>query len=87
MLKGGIFMNIKRYRKNIIVNEKKEKNTTERISQDGGVHMNANTLQRPCTILQSIEESFNEVKLIRDGKLPKKTWKELREEKRKKREK
>jgi hypothetical protein len=49
--------------------------------------MNTNALQRPCTILQSIEESFNEVKLIREGKLPKKTWKELREDKRKKQEK
>lgn len=57
------------------------------INYNGGVDMNGNTLQRPCTILQSIEESFNEVKLIREGKLPKKTWKELREEKRRKQEK
>jgi hypothetical protein len=74
-------MYIKRYKnKNkIIINIKK--------NYHGGVDMNTNTLQRPCTILQSIEESFNEVKLIREGKLPKKTWKELREEKRKKQEK
>lgn len=38
------------------------------------------TIERYCPISESIIESCKEVKLIREGKLPKKTWKELREE-------
>jgi hypothetical protein len=42
MVKGGIFMNIKRYKKNIITrNIRKEKTITEQINQVGGVNMNA----------------------------------------------
>lgn len=48
---------------------------------NGGVSMNnTGTMERPTTILQSLEESFKEVKLIREGKLSKKTWRQLREE-------
>lgn len=36
--------------------------------------------ERYCPISESIIESCKEVKLMRDGKLPKKTWKELKEE-------
>lgn len=38
------------------------------------------TIERYCPISESIIESCKEVKLMREGKLPKKSWKELREE-------
>lgn len=37
-------------------------------------------IKRPCTVKESIEESLKEVKLMREGKLPKKTWDEHLEE-------
>lgn len=37
--------------------------------------------ERYCTVRESIEESLKEVKLMREGKIPKKTWRECREEK------
>lgn len=33
--------------------------------------------KRYCTIKESLVESCKEVKLIREGKLPEKTWKDL----------
>lgn len=45
----------------------------------GADSMNA-TVQRPCSISESIIQSCKEVQLMRQGKLPKKTWKELKEE-------
>ena len=30
--------------------------------------------ERPCTIRESISESFKEIKLIQEGKIHKKTW-------------
>jgi hypothetical protein len=38
------------------------------------------TIDRYCTVAESLEESLKQMKLIREGKLPKKTWKELRDE-------
>lgn len=34
------------------------------------------TLERYCTIENSIKESAKEVKLMRDGKLPKRNWRD-----------
>lgn len=31
-------------------------------------------IERPCTILKSIEKSCQEVKLMREGKIPKRSW-------------
>ena len=31
-------------------------------------------IERPCAIRESISESFKEIKLMQEGKLPKKTW-------------
>ena len=31
-------------------------------------------VERPCTILESIEKSCQEVKLMREGKIPKRSW-------------
>lgn len=39
-----------------------------------------NNEERYCTVKESIEQSLKEVKLMREGKLPKKTWRECREE-------
>lgn len=36
--------------------------------------------ERYCTIQESIIESFKEVKLMREGKLPKKSWKDFMKE-------
>jgi len=35
---------------------------------------------RYCTVSESLEQGLKEMKLIREGKLPKKTWRECREE-------
>ncbi len=37
-------------------------------------------IKRPCSITESIIESCKQVKLMQEGKSPKKTWKELRVE-------
>lgn len=34
--------------------------------------------ERPCTILESIEKSCQEVKLMRDGKIPKRSWSDFK---------
>ena len=34
------------------------------------------TIKRPTTIKQSLEQSLKEMNLIRQGKLPRKTWEE-----------
>jgi hypothetical protein len=36
--------------------------------------------ERYCTVAESLEQSLKEMKLMREGKLPKKTWRELMEE-------
>lgn len=36
--------------------------------------------ERYCTVQESIVESFKEVKLMREGKLPKKSWKDFMKE-------
>ena len=36
--------------------------------------------ERYCTIQESVIESFKEVKLMREGKLPKKSWKDFMNE-------
>lgn len=51
----------------------------------GGVNMNAisskltkeKTTPRYCTVYESLDESLKEVKLIKQGKIKAKTWKEL----------
>ncbi|CUU45488.1 hypothetical protein [Clostridium beijerinckii] len=35
--------------------------------------------ERYCTVAESLEQSLKEMQLIREGKLPKKTWRQLRE--------
>jgi len=57
----------------------------------GGVNMNAiarltgkvtkdKASKRYCSVYESLEESLKEVKLIKEGKLKPKTWKELLDE-------
>ncbi|NRT78099.1 hypothetical protein [Clostridium beijerinckii] len=38
-----------------------------------------NSKERYCTVAESLEQSLKEMQLIREGKLPKKTWRQLRE--------
>lgn len=35
-------------------------------------------MERPCTILESLGKSCQEVKLMREGKIPKRSWKDLK---------
>lgn len=42
-------------------------------------HMDA-VVERYCPISESLEESLKQMKLIREGKLPKKTWKDFKKE-------
>jgi len=72
-------MHIKRYKENISIYK-------IRVRIIGGVDMN-NTTERYCTVTESLEQSLKEMQLMRQGKLPKKTWKEYRVEKSKQREK
>jgi len=37
-------------------------------------------MKRPCSPNKSLEKSIKEMKLIRKGKLPKKTWNDLKTE-------
>lgn len=39
-----------------------------------------NSTKRYCTVAESLEQSLKEMKLMIEGKIPKKTWKELMEE-------
>ena len=42
--------------------------------------MNATmNFERPCTISESIQQSCQEVKLMREGKIPKRSWQEFRQ--------
>ena len=36
-------------------------------------------LERPCTISESIKQSCLEVKLMREGKIPKSSWREFKQ--------
>lgn len=37
-------------------------------------------MERPCTIVESIKQSCQEVKLMREGKIPKRSWKDFRQQ-------
>jgi len=37
-------------------------------------------IKRPCSPLESLEQSLKEVFMIKSGKLPKRTWSELKKE-------
>lgn len=42
--------------------------------------MNATlAVERPCTISESIKQSCQEVKLMREGKIPKCSWREFKQ--------
>lgn len=38
----------------------------------------AMNIKRPCTILESIEKSCQEVKSMREGKIPKRSWNDFK---------
>lgn len=61
-------MNIKRYTTNKDVILKKRR-------VNGGIYMENTT--RYCSIKDSLKDSLKEMNLIKNGKLPKKTWKEF----------
>lgn len=43
--------------------------------------MNATiNIERPCTITESIIQSCKEVKLMREGTIPKRSWKDFRQQ-------
>jgi hypothetical protein len=37
-------------------------------------------VERPCTILESLEESLKQMKAMRKGEMPKKTWRDFKKE-------
>lgn len=42
--------------------------------------MNATmNIERPCSISESIKQSCQEVKMMREGKIPKRSWREFRQ--------
>ena len=42
--------------------------------------MNATmNVERPCSISESIKQSCQEVKMMREGKIPKRSWQEFRQ--------
>lgn len=47
--------------------------------EKGGDDMNT-TIERYCSVTESLTESLKQMKLIREGKLPKKSWKDLKHE-------
>ena len=47
-------------------------------SKEEGLKMEV--AERYCTVEESLIESCKQMKLMREGKMPKKTWKELRQE-------
>lgn len=37
-------------------------------------------IERPCTVSESIKQSGQELKLMREGKIPKHSWREFRQQ-------
>lgn len=52
----------------------------KRLKNGGNKMMNTQVDGRYCSISESLIESCKEVKLIREGKLPKKSWRDFRAE-------
>ena len=81
-------MNIVRYRNSSRVSISYKYRVTKesylvgdfQVNINGGVTMNANTLQRHCTPGESLKEALKEMKLIREGKAEKQSfWDMLKE--------
>ena len=53
---------------------KLEKDDDNRVKEDDVMNAQVTSIERHCTIRESISESFKEIKLMQEGKLPKKTW-------------
>lgn len=51
-----------------------ENNDDKMIKEDDVMKAQIMGVERHCTIKESISESFKEIKLMQEGKLPKKTW-------------
>lgn len=45
-----------------------------------GKNVDAVLVERYCPVSESLEESLKEMKLIRKGNLPKKTWRDFKKE-------
>lgn len=52
-----------------------EKNQKEESDMSAAANLN-----RPCTVLESIEKSCKEVKLMREGKIPKRSWNDFKKQ-------
>ena len=50
-----------------------DKGKSKKIKTKGGNDMDV-TCKRPCTPSESLVQSLKEMKLMRQGKLPKKSW-------------
>lgn len=42
--------------------------------------INEDNQEQPLTLMQEIEESLKQVKLMKEGKIPKRTWADLKKE-------
>lgn len=59
---------------------KSDKNDDTRSEKEVNTMSTSMLNERYCTIQESIIESFKEVKLMREGKLPKKSWRDFMNE-------
>lgn len=59
---------------------KSDKNDDTRFEKEVNTMSISMSNERYCTIQESIIESFKEVKLMREGKLPKKSWRDFMNE-------
>ena len=64
------------------MDKKKEKLSKMLIEKHRNIYekLEDESTERYCTVSESLEQSLKEVKLMREGKIPKKTWREYREE-------
>ena len=61
----------------VISDDNKKCETTDKKEES---EMNATLgMERPCTILESIKQSCQEVKLMREGKISKRSWREFKQ--------
>lgn len=78
-MSGGVFILYTRLPKTLFLPESKvffklERDDDTEAKEDDVMNAQIMGIERPCTIRESISESFKEIKLMQEGKLPKKTW-------------
>ena len=57
-----------------------DKDTDEKNENNKGDDGMNGTIERYCPVTESLEKSLKEMKAMREGKMPKKTWRQYRDE-------